>query len=61
MARGKKVTTATVKPGNLTGVVAGGPGKSLPSKPMPGPGAPGQPVAMKKALARKKAKSATGV
>lgn len=48
-----KVSTAKVTPGNLTGVVAGGPGKSRPSKPFPGPAAPGQPKAMKKALAKK--------
>lgn len=31
----------------------GGPGKSLPQKAIPGPKSPGQPIAMKKALAKK--------
>lgn len=35
---GKKVVTAKVKPGNKTGVVPGAPGKSVPAKPLAGPG-----------------------
>jgi hypothetical protein len=31
----------------------GHPGKSVPQKPIPGPTSPGQPIAMKKALAKK--------
>lgn len=49
----KKMTTGKVKPGNTTGVVPGGPGKSVAQKPMAGPTNPGQPISMKKALARK--------
>ena len=33
--------------------VAGGPGKSFAQSPIPGPASPGQPPAMKKALAKK--------
>jgi hypothetical protein len=36
-------------PQNLSGT----PGKSMPQGPIPGPSNPGQPVAMKKALAKK--------
>lgn len=49
----KKNVTVKVAPGNPTRVVAGGPGKSEAQKPMPGPTNPGQPISMKKALARK--------
>jgi hypothetical protein len=31
----------------------GGPGKTFPQKPIPGPTSPGMPIAMKKALRRK--------
>jgi hypothetical protein len=44
-----------------TGVSGGGPGASRPQKPIPGPTSPGQPSAMKKALAKKSARgTATG-
>jgi hypothetical protein len=33
--------------------VAGGPGHSFAQQPIPGPTSPGQPIAMKKALAKK--------
>ena len=33
--------------------LSGNPGKSMPQGPIPGPSSPGQPPAMKKALARK--------
>lgn len=71
MARGKKsrkspsdfaVSTAKVAPGNLTGVVAGGPGKSVPAKPIAGPVSAGGPASMRKALGPKpKTKSTMGV
>lgn len=32
----------------------GAPGKSMPAKPIPGPSSPGQPIALKKALAKKR-------
>jgi hypothetical protein len=32
---------------------AGTPGRSYPADPIPGPSSPGQPIALKKALARK--------
>lgn len=35
--------------------VAGGPGHSFAQQPYPGPTSPGQPIAMKKALAKKSA------
>lgn len=42
MAKGKgKGRTAKVTPGNKTGVVAGGPGKSVAAKPIAGPGVKG--------------------
>ena len=34
--------------------VPGGPGRSFPQEPIPGPATPGQPVAMKRALAKKR-------
>jgi hypothetical protein len=41
--------------------VAGGPGHSFAQSPIPGPTSPGQPIAMKKALAKKGSKgNATG-
>lgn len=36
--------------------VAGGPGHSFAQEPYPGPVSPGQPIAMKKALAKKSAR-----
>jgi hypothetical protein len=36
--------------------VAGGPGHSFAQSPIPGPSSPGQPIAMKKALAKKSPK-----
>lgn len=38
---------------NPTGVSGGNPGRSLPQHPIAGPTHPGQPIAMKKALAKK--------
>lgn len=44
-----------------TGVSGGGPGVSRPQRPIPGPTSPGQPSAMKKALAKKSQRgTATG-
>ena len=41
--------------------VAGGPGHSFAQQPIAGPASPGQPIAMKKALAKKSPKGmATG-
>jgi hypothetical protein len=41
--------------------VAGGPGHSFAQQPIPGPTSPGQPIAMKKALAKKSPRgTATG-
>jgi hypothetical protein len=41
--------------------VAGGPGHSFAQQPYPGPTSPGQPTAMKKALAKKSTRgTATG-
>ncbi len=38
---------------SLSGTVPGAVNKALPQRPMPGPTNPGQPISMKKALARK--------
>lgn len=50
---GKGFTTGTGKGSAPTKVVAGAAGKSVAQGPMPGPANPGQPIAMKRALARK--------
>lgn len=50
--KGKMPTYGTGKGTSPTNVVAGST-TSKTQKPMPGPTSPGQPVAMKKALARK--------
>ncbi len=51
MAKGKMG-----KGSSPTKVVAGGFGKVMKQGPMPGPTNPGQPIAMKKALSKSKAK-----
>ena len=38
---------------------AGGPGRTFPQRPIPGPASPGQPTAMKRALAKKGQRSGT--
>jgi hypothetical protein len=51
MAKGKMN-----KGSSPTRVPAGGIGKVMQQQPMPGPTNPGQPIAMKKALSKSKAK-----
>jgi hypothetical protein len=56
MAKGKigpKSVGKSAKGTSPTGMVAGGPGKSFAQKPLAGPTGSGQPIAMRKALARK--------
>lgn len=49
-----KPSASSVNPSSRGTGFAGNPGKSLPQKPIPGPSSPGQPIAMKKALAKKR-------
>jgi len=53
----KKQSVGTGKGSSPTRVVAGGPGKSFAQTAMPGPTNPGQPIAMKRALAKKPVRS----
>jgi hypothetical protein len=53
MAKGKMPTYGTGKGSNPAGNSGGNACKSLPQHPIPGPSSPGQPPAMKKALAKK--------
>lgn len=58
---GPKDVNPSSKGSSPTHVVAGGPGHSFAQQPMPGPTSPGQPIAMKKALAKKSPRgNATG-
>jgi hypothetical protein len=50
---GPKDVNPSSKGSSPTRVVAGGPGHSFAQQPIPGPEHPGQPTAMKKALAHK--------
>ncbi len=50
---GKKATVAPVRGSSPSGDVPGGPGKSMPAKPIQGPKSPGMPISMKKALKKK--------
>ena len=50
---GPKNVNPSSRGSSPTRVVAGGPGHSFAQQPMPGPEHPGQPIAMKKALAKK--------
>lgn len=50
---GPRDVNPSSKGSSPTGVVAGGPGRSFAQQAMPGPTSPGQPAAMKKALAKK--------
>jgi hypothetical protein len=58
---GPKNVNPSSKGSSPTNVVAGGPGASFAQRPIAGPASPGQPSAMKKALAKKSPKGmATG-
>jgi hypothetical protein len=46
----------SVNPSSKGKGFAGNPGKVVAQSPIPGPSSPGQPVAMKKALAKKQVK-----
>jgi hypothetical protein len=50
---GPRDVNPSSKGSSPTHVVAGGPGHSFAQQPIPGPTSPGQPIAMKKALAKK--------
>jgi len=50
---GPKDVNPSSRGSSPTHVVAGGPGHSFAQQPIPGPTSPGQPIAMKKALAKK--------
>ena len=50
---GPKSVNRSSRGSSPTRVVAGGPGHSFKQSAMPGPEHPGQPIAMKKALAKK--------
>jgi hypothetical protein len=58
---GPKDVNPSSRGSSPTGVVAGGPGHSFAQKPIAGPESSGQPIAMKKALAKKSSRgNATG-
>lgn len=58
---GPKNVNPSSRGSSPTHVVAGGPGHSFAQQPIPGPTSPGQPIAMKKALAKKSPRgTATG-
>lgn len=50
---GPKSVSATSRGSNPAFTSGGNPGKSMPQQAIPGPKSPGQPIAMKKALAKK--------
>jgi hypothetical protein len=50
---GPKDVDGASKGSNFANNSAGGPGHSFAQRPIPGPSSPGQPIAMKKALAKK--------
>jgi hypothetical protein len=50
---GPKNVNPSSRGSSPTGVVAGGPGHTFPQKPFAKPTSPGQPISMKKALAKK--------
>jgi len=50
---GPSSVSKTSKGSNPAANSGGNPGKSMPQKPIPGPDSPGQPPAMRKALAKK--------
>lgn len=58
MAKNGKPGMKSVDPASRgsspAGNSGGNPGKVLPQKAIPGPSSPGQPIAMKKALAKKR-------
>lgn len=53
----RKMTVGTSKGSSPSREVAGGPGHSFKQQPIPGPTNPGQPISMKKALAKKSPRS----
>lgn len=62
MARGKsgpKDVDEASRGSNFAHNSPGGPGRSFPQQPIPGPSSPGQPSAMRKALAKKGSRSGT--
>jgi hypothetical protein len=56
---GPRDVASSAKGESPSGGVPGGPGRSFAQKPFAGPEHPGQPIAMKKALAKKGSRSGT--
>lgn len=50
---GSKSVDGASRGSNPSFTSGGHPGKSMPQQPIPGPKSPGQPIAMKRALAKK--------
>jgi hypothetical protein len=55
---GPKDVNPSSKGSSPTHVVAGGPGHSFAQQPIAGPTSPGQPISMRKALAKKSPRGA---